>query len=332
MIRKFAVKLFIFTLPLSLVLASYVVFDPFKVLYKHADYYEDFFVNINRDYVSSRTFVKQYQTHHYNSFIFGSSRTLGFKTKDWRTHLDKGASPYVFDASSESITGIYNKIKFLDKKNIQIKHVLIVLCTDYTFAKEQDAGGVQLVKDPEVEGDYRYLNFQQTFLSAYMHDYFYIRYLKYKLLHKRSEGKWMDFIELKADSVTNDMYLIFQERKLKSDSIAYYKEKDSMFYQRGAIEVRLPEQINADMLNKLHEIRNIFDKQKTDYKLIINPLYDQKKFNEKDLKTLTSIFGKEHLYDYSGINEFTASKSNYYEWSHFKPFVGKNIMDQIYPQ
>jgi len=329
MIKEFAVKFIIFTLPMSMVIASYVVFDPFKVLYTYDDFYDKSYVNVNRDYISSRTFVNKYNKYHYNSFIFGSSRTEGFQTKDWVTHLDKSASPFAFDASSERITGIHSKLKFLDERNVDIKNALVLICSDVTFAKPQRMEGVLLSKDPEVEGEGRYLHFHQAFFSAYMHDYFFVRYLKFHLFHIRNDGGLlMDFIDLKADSVTNDLYILYREAELKEDSIAYYENKD--FYKHSGIEERCPVQIDDTLKEKLQEIKHIFEKRKTNYEIVLTPLYDQKKLNAKDIEVLLQIFGKDHVRDFSGINEITDNKYNYYEWSHFRPFVGKKIMNQIY--
>lgn len=63
---------------------------------------------------------------------------------------------------------------------------------------------------------------------------------------------------------------------------------------------------------------------------IINPLYSQEKFNPKDMEMIQNVFGRDNVYDFSGRNQFTTSKYNYYEESHFRPLVGDSIMSIVY--
>ena len=240
MIKRFAIKFILFTLPFSLVTISYFVLDPFKVLYKYNDFYTDFYANVDRDYASSRLFVHQYDTCRYDSFIFGSSRTLAFPVQDWRTHLAKSAKPYKFDAFSETLTGICSKIIFLDKKNVEIKNALVILCPDVTFDKIQKPERVKAIKDPEVEGEYRYLNFQMTFFSSYLEDYFFVEYLKKKFVPNKKETEGIHLPDLKVDAITNDLTVLYWERELARGELAFYQKRDSVFYKRSGERKDLP--------------------------------------------------------------------------------------------
>ena len=80
----------------------------------------------------------------------------------------------------------------------------------------------------------------------------------------------------------------------------------------------------------LKDILSILIEQKTKYKVVISPLYEQKKFSEADQKILQDLFGT-HLYDFSGENSYTTSKHNYYETSHYRSFIADSIMQKIYP-
>ena len=59
-------------------------------------------------------------------------------------------------------------------------------------------------------------------------------------------------------------------------------------------------------------------------------MYDQKKLNIEDLSILNALFGKENVFDFSGINQITNNLYNYYETSHYRPHVAKKIIDEIY--
>jgi hypothetical protein len=80
----------------------------------------------------------------------------------------------------------------------------------------------------------------------------------------------------------------------------------------------------------LLEIADIFKKNKTNYKLVINPLYDQVKLNQQDLDILIKLFGKENVHDFSGINFITNDYHNYYENPHYRPHIADYIMGEIY--
>ncbi len=129
-------KIFHFTsislIPLILFILFYTYYDPFKVLRDYKNYSSSEVV-LNRDYVSTTMFLKNHKKNNYNSFIFGSSRTLAFRTKVWSKYLTKKDKIFVFDASSESIYGIYTKLKYLDSKKIKITNAIIVICRDRTF-------------------------------------------------------------------------------------------------------------------------------------------------------------------------------------------------------
>ncbi|HSZ72347.1 MAG TPA: hypothetical protein VK750_06690 [Cytophagaceae bacterium] len=330
--KRFVVKLIIFTLPFWVVVASYFIYDPFKVLYRYNDFYRDYNVNLNRDYVSTQLFIQQNKKYHYNAFIFGSSRTMAYRTKDWRVHLDNTARPFVFDASMETIYGIWSKIKFLDRENVDVNDVLFVFCTDVTFNRAKDPDGHLYVKHPEVDERQHYMGFQHTFFSTYFKDGFFIRYLDYKWGRKNVKylNKGTKLVQLKADTVTNEQSMVNIEQELSTDSAKYYKEHDAVFFTRNKLTQSRHVQIDETNKALLKEIKEIFDKRHTRYEIVLSPLYDQVTFNKEDVKTLEIIFGKKHVHDYSGINGITDSKYNYFEQSHYRPHIGRMIMDNIY--
>ncbi|MFM7053473.1 MAG: histidine kinase, partial [Bacteroidota bacterium] len=98
---------------LAIFLILYAYNDPFKVLRPYADYsYSSVFTN--RDFVSTSMFIKQFPKNKYNSFIFGSSRTMAYRPEVWDRYLDNDSRVFVFDAAGESVYGIYHKLKYLD--------------------------------------------------------------------------------------------------------------------------------------------------------------------------------------------------------------------------
>lgn len=311
-----------------LFLLGYWHFDPFKVLRTYADFSKPVIVP-NRDYVSTETFIRNNPHYHYNSFIFGSSRTMAFKPARWKKYLPQDAEPFLFDASNESIYGIYTKIKWLDQQGIPLKNVLLLICHDRTFTHSSNVDSHLYIKHPAVSGE-SMRDFQWLFFKAYIQPDFWIRFYGYQLLGYQS---WMKgFIQEKPifyDTRNNTIYMPFQERLVSQHPDEYYKEKKGVFYQRKGQKIDKSTIIEYRQEKMLQEIATIFKKHHTNYKIILSPLYEQVKFHPNDLAILQKLFPK-RVYDFTGKNGLTSFYQNYYEQSHFRTGVGDAVMKKVY--
>src|SRR5271163_1381049 len=97
-LRRLLVKIAILAVPLLAMLGIYLSQDPFKVIYDYDNYDADSAFMTNRDVVSTRKLIHTQAQRGYDSFIFGSSRSLAFLCDDWRAHLAPGSRPFHFDA------------------------------------------------------------------------------------------------------------------------------------------------------------------------------------------------------------------------------------------
>jgi len=132
-----------------------------------------------------------------------------------------------------------------------------------------------------------------------------------------------------ADPVTNDSELEgLAERD--ADPEKYYHDHEDLFYSRGLEHWNAPRTIGQGQLSMLEDIRRIFLKHQTRYKIIINPLYDQVYFNRQDLAALQSLFGPQNVCDFSGVNSYTSDVHNYVETSHFIPSVARHLLKDCY--
>jgi hypothetical protein len=328
--KSFIKTALVFLIPFYLVVAAYFVFDPFKVLYKK-DLSSSHFVILNRDFVSTEKFKINYTHEKFNSFIFGSSRTLAFKTKDWAPHLDPNAKTFVFDASGETIYGIWKKIKYLNENSIKIENSVLIFCGDVTFSMSKNYDDHIRIKHPNITDESR-LFFHGLFFSTYFSNGFFARYLDY-LMFKTERPYMKSFLEFRSihsDLITNDLFINDQEKLIQDDSIHYYNLKKALFYKRDNSNKSYPIQINSEMKQMLSDIKTVFRENNTNYKIIVSPLYNQTKLNPEDLNVIKEIFGTDNVFDYSGINNITNSKYNYYEDSHYRYHVGKRILSEIY--
>lgn len=313
---------------LTLVL-SYLYFDPFKVL-RHYNNFSNPFVISNRDYISTTMFINNYKKENYNSFIFGSSRTLAFRPNSWVKYLSKNDKPFMFDASGESIYGIYTKLKFLDSKKIELKNVLIIFCRDASFNNSENHKGHLFIKHPATSGESN-LKFQFEFFKAYSNQNFLLNFFAYKIL-----GKYKSFMtgyienrKITFDTLTNEITIVDQENEILQHPNEYYIKRKDLFYERKAEKTDSIQRITDKYIFMLKEINRILTKNHTNYKVVLSPLYEQIKFNALDILLLKKEFGG-NLYDFSGKNSFTDDKINYYETSHFRPNIGDSIFKLIY--
>ncbi|GHT45569.1 hypothetical protein AGMMS49965_22600 [Bacteroidia bacterium] len=328
--KKFIVRVLLLVSPFILVGIDYCYLDPFKVLYKYSNYNEIHGLVKNRDYVSTEMFMNNYKKQGYNSFIFGSSRTVAFKPSSWQQYLLPTDSPFLFDASGESIYGIYVKMKYLDSMHVTIDNALIILCRDASFQYSNDHEGHLFMKHPVLTGKNKF-DFQLMFFGVYLNPMLLLSYHDYKLTKKFKPymSGYMENREIVSDTITNWQYIISQENEILNAPEKYYEERKDLFYEREHEQTDTRQRINSEYIGLLKEIKQILEKHQTNYKIVLSPLYDQMKFHPKDMDILTNLFGN-HLYDFSGKNSFTDNKTNYYETSHFRPLLGDSILMQIY--
>ncbi|MFN3849890.1 MAG: hypothetical protein ACK4NY_10695 [Spirosomataceae bacterium] len=327
-IKKFSKKLIFFGLPIILVVFGYFIFDPFQILYTYDSYPDDYAKSLNRDRISTQMYLNGKEKYNYNSFIFGSSRSSVFYAKDWAKFINE-PYPYHFDASCETISGIANKLKFIDKNGSKIKNALIVIDIG-TFEYEQDTLGAIFVQDYRASG-LPWYKYHLIFFNSYFSNAFFLRYFDYKLFGK-FRPYMNGFLEHRFISYTpinNDFIFTSYEDDLKKMGEEKYYQQP-FFYERDSSAKISKPIIQAYQLKFLGEIKSVLDKHQTDYKIVIGPMYNQLKFNPKDIEILENQFGKRNIYDYSGVNEFTKDKRNYYEIYHYRPQVARQIMSRIY--
>lgn len=257
---------------------------------------------------------------------------MGFRAASWKKHIGEQAKPFLFDASSESLAGIYQKVKYLDSMNMPIDNALILLCRDCSFANTIDETRYLIIKHPATSGKSK-LAYHWSFLKAYFDNKFLSNYLAYQLIsaYKPWMRGYINHHTISYDTVTNDLFILDQEEELRQSEADYYQKRDAIFYQRKKERTDSVPIIGSSSVNQLEAIKAILEKHKTNYKVVLSPLYEQKKYNPADLALLKATFG-DRLYDFTGRNVFTEDRTNYYEASHFRPNVGDSIMEFIYSQ
>ena len=331
--KRFLLIIILFCVPFIVILVPYLITDPFKVIYDYDVYAENgkpMYVNINRGYVSTQMYKQNKDKYHYDSFIFGSSRSGFYKINDWKPYLSDSASCFHFDGYGESLYQVYKKIQYIDGKS-PINNVL--LCVDEQLLSNVTPMYTHLhYLSPCLNNNNDVLSFQFAAFRAYLTPSFFVGYLDFKLSGRVKsymiEQQIIDTTTYIYDMVGNEAGKA--DVKGLNDSAYYTPQKRALFYERPTQQQYYSKCIIGEEQQRLlREIKTIFDKNHTNYKIIINPVYDQKKFQEADMAILRSIFG-ERLYDFSGINEYTNDYHNYNDLSHFKSYIAADIIKTIY--
>lgn len=316
--NKFLIKSFLFSSPVLLMVIFYFIYDPFDVLHKNS------YSNVpNRDFVSTEAFIRNYSAYKYDSYIFGNSRSIFFEVIDWEKHITF-KNCFHFDASGESLYGIEKKLSFLYGLNVEMRNVLLLV--DYeTLMETNNSKGHLFIKHPLISGE-SYYSFQKEFFSAF----FDIYYLKSLVLSTFLSQKQVDNDNSDYNIKYNEIKYSKYERMIEKNPDDYYIPKTNIFYKRDSLQSYYPQIIGKKQKDILSNIASILNQKKTYYKIIINPLYDQKKIDTLDLKELKNIFGKSNVFDFSGINFITEDVHNYYETSHYRPHVSRMILNEVY--
>lgn len=329
--KKFIIKILIFILPAIFLILSVIYIDFFKIL-GFQDYYSVQKVGLNREMITTSTFNHYREKEKFNSFIFGSSRSQAYKCANWISYLDKNAKPFHFDASGEGICGIAKKVEYIDEIGDTIKNALIVIDRDVlktTYLKN----GHLFIPMPCVSKQSEY-DYYVTFLKASLNPKFLIAYLDYSIFKNHRGYMGYLIIRSKYNHIVNkkncDIWYGW-DREIESDSLKYYNRliEKGIFYKRPKID--LSECIvTTEEKKQLLIIKNIFEKHKTKFKIIISPIYDQVSMEKAQIELLEQMFGNKNIYNFSGKNQFTEPIHNFYETSHYRTHVANDIMKLIY--
>ncbi len=311
-----------------LVLAIYVWTDPFKILHPFDIYDTD---ATNREYMSMELFKRNYETQQYNSFVFCSSRGGGINTYQWKQFLPNGAKPYLFQAWSESLTGMEQKMQYLAKHSVPMDNVLILIDIPSTFNPIQLPTEPLSMKHYELAGRNRW-----TYVATQFYNFSKKPSLWITSIKKQMRG---DRVFYCADTISNDWdatnSLTYLDMPPQDSLKGCSKQTRYTFFK--SIENRTEIPISGPLIDttfelQLNRIKTSLDSCHSAYKILITPscCCNGPKINPMDLELLYSIFGKDNVFDYSGENEISMDYNNFSDPGHFGLRAGWIMMNEIY--
>ncbi len=329
--KKFLKHVIIFCIPIYILAIVYIVTDVFKVIYHYDPFYVDsYYIGINRAHGSTMTYINQNPKYKYDSFIFGNSRSLFYEIDTWKKYLPKGSRCMHFDESGGSISGVCNKVVFVDKNTANFRNALLVIDHELLSRFEQ-TNGYLFISPPILTGYSNFINFHAQHFMAFLNPKFLVALADYNIY-----GKFRPYMQnLISDGHStyipqyNEFQKTLTEKEINEGT--YYDTEHLKVFE----DVQEPGTFSSEELDNkdiacLQDIKNVFDKHHTSYKIVISPLYDQIKLNRATYNTLCKIFGRNNIYDFSGVNKWNKDFHNYYEQSHYRSVVSAEIMDIIY--
>ena len=316
-------------IPLILLAGIYIWTDPFRCVHP-------FDINdvdaTNREYLSTELFLRNNPTYHYNSFIFSSSRGGGMNTYQWKQYLPEGAQPFLFQAWSETLTGIELKLKYLSENNVPIDNALLLFDIPGTFDNVQIPYAALSMKHYMFTGGSRFTYNARQYMNYIQKPSLWLSSIKDRLGNKRRAYA--------SDTVTNDwerdnqfnyMELPPKDSLKNCSEIARRTFLAQIEHSDKEVAISKP-LIDARFEAQLRHVKDILDAQGTDYHIIITPApcYTNPAISLDDLSLLQTIFGSERVHNYSGKNEWTEDYNNFSDPGHFGLRVGHLIIEDIY--
>lgn len=314
----------ILLLPLLVISVYFFIKDPMKIIHDIEDPTSKGVLMNDRLYQVE--YLKRSNIE-YNGFIFGSSRSKAFKTKNWNTFTTSEITPYHMGVNDETLYGLERKINYLDSLGYQLDHVLIVM--DHRLLSLLDNHEAHVFREHYALTGETSSSFYQRFVNAFFNFSFLKEYFSYQSTGKvEHKGEFLWDPGFRHNATTGDIFYVRMDSLIRQDSMKFYKENNSTFHKRKKSISK--ELINKQAMSYLMKIKHVLTTNKSSFKLVVTPNYDLVQLNQKDLKKLELVFGKLNVFDYSGSNQFTNEVGNYYEHKHFKPYIANSLMKLVY--
>ena len=331
-LRPFLCRLLLFSVPLWLLVAVYVLLDPFMVVWPYDNYYgrDGLHPTLDMDYVSCENYVRRNQTMHYNAFIMGNSRSQFWQVSDWKTLLGDSAVACHYYGNGETLYRLTRHLQFINRQGGDINHVLMVIDRDLLATVEPETTGHLGLMPPRADG--RLLSFHAENFLSFLKPEFFVGYLDYAIFGKERPymtERFLFEVPVCYDPATNEVRESVADEAIAAGTY-YTPERMQRFEGK-----QFPDSVSPPVLGERHiallqTVKDIFSRHATDCRIVISPLYDQIRLSPRDVATLCRIFGPGSVFDFSGPNRWNSDYRLYYEESHYRPPVARQLMDIIY--
>ena len=332
--KRFVLLSLLAALPVLLVVALYLIKDPFHVVkpYRGQVYNPDdsIALTINWGHVTVESYKYFDPSHHFDSFIFGSSLSGYYRIKDWQPYLPAGARPFHFNASRETLRGMLNKIKWLTARGVKIKNALIIMEDEMLMRRPLD-GDVLFAQHPSTAPELSWWDFHQTFFNAYRRP-LVIGYLLYPqgfTEQMLEEGYATTDISERIEPI-NEGYYSWADSVIAVNPDEFFTPEHVAKYSRPLKELPCDDKVTPPVRAMLEAIKYFLDQQGTDYQVIIPPHYGYEAISSNDLYCMEQIFGQDRVHDYSHDPKLGSDLHYYYDDGHLIAAECARLIDSAY--
>lgn len=332
--KRFVLRSLLALLPVLLLVALYVIKDPFHVLRYHdgeAPTTDTVALTVNTGFQSVEVFKRFDPERHYDSFIFGSSLSGYYRVGDWKEHLPAGASPIHFNASRETLQGILNKLHFLASQGANVAHALIVMEDEMLQRRPLDSD-VLYVQHPQTTSKVSWWEFHQLYFNAFRHP----ELVAFTLWPSQATARMVlergyatTDIPDRIESV-NESYYGWADSLIRVDADAFYTPSHLAKYSHPMRKQPSDDKVTPAVEDLLRQIAQALKELGTDYQIIIPPHYASEAISSADLFCLESIFGNERVHDYSHDPVMGGDLHYYYDDGHLIASACAQLMDSAY--
>lgn len=327
--RKFCLRTLLAALPVFLFMAFYAIVDPFHIIHpvtSDAQGRDSIIVSNNVGFTSVETYMLYNDQYHYDSFIFGSSMSQNYKASYWQPYLDSTASILHFDASMETLTGIINKMRFLNNHGTTIKNALIVIEVEM-LGRQPLEDDILFVQHPATSGASNWFHVHTQFFNAFRD----IEQLKYAFSHPASTLSQISDIAPDRIDHLNEMYYGDIDSIIAVCPEKFFTPERLAKRKRTILPSASPPAIDETVEEQLKTIKDILDKNHTSYIIIVPPRATNPQLKWQDLWVMKTIFGEEKVHDFSGVPEYVNDEKLYYDKAaHLISSKCKILLDSAY--
>ena len=304
-IKKFILRSLLASLPFFLLVAFYVFRDPFHVVHpiiSNSDGRDSVVAGNNAGFVSVETYLAHNSEQHYDSFIFGSSMSQNFKARDWQQHIGNDASILHFDQ------------KMLRRHPVE---------NDILYAQH-----------PATTGAHNWFNFHCIFFNALRNT----SMLKKTILNKIDEEKEQQKRQLNDEvadrtDINNEVYYSIIDSLLEHDPSKFFTPERLATRIHAKLPGQVGPAINEELETQLKTIKEILDKNKTNYLVLVPPCNYKQTLMKPDLWVMKSIFGQDKVYDFSSAEDYVNNEFFYYDkMGHLISAKCKVLLDSAYQE
>ncbi|MDD2961466.1 MAG: hypothetical protein PHR45_05220 [Muribaculaceae bacterium] len=322
--------------PIYIIIGLYLYLDPFRVIHPDIPYYsieKPMYVGSNKGFASTETFNANYEKEHYDSYILGTSLSIGYRVNDWKKHLPAHSKAFHFDASAETIDGIILKMEYILAKGEHINNALFIL-DPKIFGRENKKDAYLYIQHPDLTPEADCLQFHWKFFKVFLNSEFLSAYIDLKINRLQPymiEGSIFNQDCPTYDGITNEESYPFYDKQIAENSDRFYSTRNIPFERKDNSEKIIPTYFDTTIKDKIIHIKKLLIAQNTSYKIIIPPLYTLIRLSDEDKSYLDNVFGKENIYDLSGKNKYSLDCHSFYDsYSHPRPEICKHILDEAY--